>query len=69
MEDFGAEFGSTDCRDLIGMDLRTEEGHRSFIESGIWRDRCMRQIEFMVARLAPLSDEDTWDETLRALEG
>ena len=38
------------------MDLRTEEGHRSFIESGIWRDRCMRQLEMAVGRLAPLED-------------
>jgi C_GCAxxG_C_C family probable redox protein len=69
MDDFAAEFGSTDCRDLIGLDIRTEEGHLTFVESGIWRDRCMRQIEFMVGRLAPLADEATWDETLRAIEG
>ena len=62
---FEAEHGSTDCRDLIGMDLRTEDGHREFIESAIWRDRCMDQIEFVVGRLAPLADEATWEQALR----
>lgn len=68
LDGFSEEFGSTDCRDLIGMDLRTDDGHRAFIESGIWRDRCMRQIEYAVGRLAPLADRSAWDETLRELE-
>ncbi len=58
MAAFEAEFGATTCRALTGVDLRTDEGHHAFIESGIWRDGCMRQIEMAVARLAPLADED-----------
>ncbi len=69
MDSFDVAFGSTACRDLVGLDLRTEEGHRAFIKSGIWRDRCMCQIEFVVERLAPLADRATWDETLREIDG
>ena len=58
---FEAEFGTSACRELIGQDLRTEAGHRGFIESGVWRNRCMRQIEMAVARLAPLRDDAAWD--------
>ncbi len=65
---FEAEFGSSACRELIGHDLRTEAGHSAFIESGIWRDRCMRQIEMTVARLARLSGEAAWDAAVDALE-
>lgn len=65
---FETGFGTSACRELIGLDLRTEEGHRAFIDSGIWRDRCMRQIEMAVARLAPLGDEGAWDATVEALE-
>jgi C_GCAxxG_C_C family probable redox protein len=50
--DFEEVFGATTCRSLTGVDLSTEEGHRSFIESGAWRDGCMRQIEHVVGRLA-----------------
>ncbi len=65
---FEAGFGSSACRELIGVDLRTEAGHRAFIESGVWRDRCMRQIEMAVTRLAPLGNEAAWDEALRTIE-
>ncbi len=58
MAAFEAEFGATTCRALTGVDLRTDEGHQAFIESGIWRDGCMRQIEMAVARLAALADQD-----------
>lgn len=69
MDDFEDGYGSTACRDLIGMDLRTDEGHRAFIESAIWRDRCMSQIEFVVGRLAPLADEVAWEQALRSQPG
>ena len=61
MDEFGEAHGSTDCRDLIGLDLRTDAGHRQFIASGIWRDRCMAQIEFVVGRLAPLAEVAAWE--------
>jgi C_GCAxxG_C_C family probable redox protein len=68
MDEFEAAHGSTSCRDLIGMEIWTEEGHRAFIEGGIWRDRCMRQIEFAVGRLLPLADQAAWDRALRELD-
>ncbi len=68
MEEFGAAYGATDCRILINMDLRTEEGHRAFIDSAIWRDRCMAQIEFVVGRLAPLAEQATWEQVLQEVD-
>lgn len=59
---FETEFGATTCRALTGADLRTDEGHRAFIEGGAWRDGCMRQLELAVGHLAPLADPDTWRE-------
>jgi len=60
MAAFEAAFGATTCLALTGVDLRTEEGHRAFLDSGAWRDGCMRQVEMAVARLAGLVDEDAW---------
>ena len=65
---FEAAFGTSACRELIGADLRTEAGHQAFIDGGIWRDRCMRQIEMAVERLTPLADEAAWDAALASLE-
>ena len=68
MDDFRAEHGSVDCRDLIGVDLRAPGGHDRFIASGIWRDGCMRQIEFAVSRMAPLVDDAAWERAVRELD-
>ena len=68
MDEFGAAHGAVDCRALVGYDLRAPGGHAAFMASGIWRDRCMRQIEFVVARMAALADEVAWAEAVRTAE-
>jgi C_GCAxxG_C_C family probable redox protein len=62
MDEFQANFGSLNCRELIGMDIHTEQGHRDFIQSGLWRVRCMQQIEFSLQRLCLLALEENWKE-------
>jgi C_GCAxxG_C_C family probable redox protein len=57
IDGFEAEFGAIDCRALLGRDIRTPEAHAAFIESGIWRTACLRQIEFAVDRLADLAGD------------
>lgn len=54
---FEAEFGAVDCRALLGRDIRTPEAHSAFIQSGIWRTACLRQIGFAVGRLAVLAGD------------
>lgn len=66
MQEFAEEFGSTGCRELTGYDMTTE--HEAFIESGVWKDICMRQIDFAVTRLAPLADPARWAAELQDLE-
>ncbi len=66
MAEFEDEFGSNNCSDLIDYDLTTQ--HDEFIESGVWKGTCMKQIEFAVARLHSLADPVIWDEMLRTLD-
>jgi hypothetical protein len=68
IEEFRAEHGSIDCRDLIGFDLRAPGQHEAFIAGGTWREKCMRQVEFAVTRMAPLADEDTWAAAVQDLD-
>ncbi len=68
LDAFVVEHGAVDCRDLVGVDLRAPGGHQAFIESGAWRDGCLRQIEFVVGRLAALADLAEWDRTVRTIE-
>jgi len=62
MDRFEAEFGSTTCRGLLGLDLRKPGEHDRFIESGIWQTRCMAQIEFAVQHLAKLDSASDWGD-------
>ncbi len=64
---FEAAFGASDCRTLTGFDLRTEAGHRAFIQHGAWRDGCRRQIELVVRDLVPLADPRAWESRLEEL--
>ena len=68
MDAFEARYGATDCRELSGYDLRVPGQHEAFIASGIWRDRCMGQIEDAVSRLAPLADPAAWTAAVGELD-
>jgi C_GCAxxG_C_C family probable redox protein len=39
VEDFGSQFGSTNCKELTGCDLGTDEGQKYFKENSI-KQRC-----------------------------
>lgn len=64
---FHAAYCATNCRDLVGLDIHEPTQHARFIESGIWRDVCMRQIEFAVRTLASLGDEQEWARAVSGL--
>ena len=68
LERFRDVHGAVDCRELIGFDLRAPGEHDAFLESGVWRTRCMGQIETVVAALASYADQETWDRTVEAIE-
>jgi len=42
---FEEKFGSTNCRDLIGCDLGTEEGYNTFISSENLIEQCRKYTE------------------------
>jgi C_GCAxxG_C_C family probable redox protein len=68
MDDFRTTFGSTHCIDLIQMDIRKPDLHALFIESGVWREVCMRQIEFVIGKLVPLCNKHAWETALQQFE-
>ncbi len=60
MDDFQQAFGALDCRELLGRDIRTPQEHQAFLDSDVWREVCMGQIEFSVRTLAALPDDPMW---------
>lgn len=67
MTAFRAQHEYVNCRDLIGLDISTEEGHAAFIGDQVWHTVCMGQIEFVLRKLIALQDERVWRETLRRI--
>lgn len=65
--EFELEFEGRNCSQLIDYEISVPAEHDAFIESGVWRDTCMKQIEFSVTRLSVLADIDAWNEALRKL--
>jgi C_GCAxxG_C_C family probable redox protein len=63
---FRLRYSAIDCRALLGREIRAPQDHLAFIESGVWRVRCMEQIEFVVRTLAPLPQNGEWSGPSRA---
>lgn len=68
VDDVVAVDGATDCRALTGVDLRAPGGHDAFIASGLWRRDCLRRLERVVDRLAPLAEPAAWAAHVAELE-
>jgi C_GCAxxG_C_C family probable redox protein len=68
IDEFRAEFEATDCRTLIGVDLRAPGAHAAFIAGGAWRVTCLRRLEVTVERLAILAEPAAWDAAVAAVE-
>ncbi len=68
VDQFTAAHGALDCRDLIMCDLLAPGAHDAFIAGGAWREGCLRQIEFVVRKMARLADEAAWAAALQALD-
>ncbi|MFH1330776.1 MAG: C-GCAxxG-C-C family protein [Actinomycetota bacterium] len=58
--DFAREYGATGCRELSGYDFMEPGRHHAFIESGVWRDACLRQIQFAVEVMSRLVAAADW---------
>jgi len=60
--DFAREFGAFSCRELSGYDFMEPGQHEAFIRSGVWRDACLRQIDFAVAAMSRLVAAAAWPD-------
>jgi hypothetical protein len=49
--DFKRQFGDITCSGLIGMDFSKPGEYQRFLESGIWKDKCEKYVEFMIEKL------------------
>ena len=56
VEGFKKRFGGMSCMGLIGIDFSEPGGYQKFQESGVWKDKCYKYIEYVVEKLYELDD-------------
>jgi glutaredoxin len=47
---FVAAFSGLTCRELVGYDFSVPGVYQEFLESGVWKDKCMAYVRFAVER-------------------
>ena len=57
VKDFTEKFGAITCRDLIGLDFSKPEVYRQFLESGVWKDKCEKYVQFVIEKLYELDEK------------
>jgi len=57
VSEFNQEFGDITCRSLIGMDFSKPGVYKEFLESGVWKDKCEKYVEFMIDKLYELETD------------
>ena len=55
---FIEKFGTIICRDLVGLDFSKPEEYHQFRESGIWREKCDKYVQFAIEKLYELDERD-----------
>ena len=48
---FREEFGNISCGSLIGVDFSEPGEYKKFLESNIWKDKCIKYAQFAVEKL------------------
>lgn len=63
VRDFNKEFGDITCRGLLGLDFDKPGAYQKFRESGIWKEKCNRYIEYIVEQLYKFEEDGGAEKT------
>ncbi len=53
---FTAAFSGLTCRQLVGYDFSAPGAYQQFLESGLWKDKCLAYVQFAVERVYMLAE-------------
>ncbi|MBW1819938.1 MAG: C_GCAxxG_C_C family protein [Deltaproteobacteria bacterium] len=63
VRDFDKEFGDITCIGLLDLDFSKPGAYQEFRESGIWKDKCNRYIEYIIEQLYGFEDGEAAEGT------
>lgn len=55
---FREEFGTIVCGSLLGVDFVKPGEYKKFLESNVWKDKCMKYVEFAVEKLLEFEERE-----------
>jgi hypothetical protein len=62
VRDFTKQFGDITCRGLLGIDFSKPGEYQKFLESGVWKDKCEKYIQYIIEKLYAFEDEKGSDQ-------
>jgi glutaredoxin 3 len=55
---FTAAFSGLTCRQLVGYDFSAPGVYQEFLESGVWKDKCLAYVRFAVEKVYELAQKE-----------
>jgi len=62
VRDFTKQFGDITCRGLLGLDFSKPGEYQKFLESGVWKEKCEKYVEYVIEKLYEFEDEKSTKE-------
>ena len=59
VRDFTKQFGDITCRGLLGLDFSKPGEYQKFLESGVWKEKCEKYVQYIIEKLYEFEDEKT----------
>lgn len=60
VKSFNETFGGLSCMEVVGIDFSKPGAYKEFLASGVWKDRCVKYVEFVIEKLYEFEDrQDT----------
>ena len=53
---FKEKFGSIECGSLLKVDFSKPGEYKKFLESKVWKDKCMKYVEFTIEKVLEIEE-------------
>jgi C_GCAxxG_C_C family probable redox protein len=63
---FNDKFGDISCGDLLGIDFSKPGEYQRFRDSGIWKEKCEKYIQFIIEKLYEFEDDKSANKSVAA---
>jgi hypothetical protein len=62
VRDFTKQFGDITCRGLLGLDFSKPGEYQKFLESGVWKEKCEKYLQYTIEKLYEFEDDKSADK-------